>query len=70
MPDTNIDTTSNQYQQLLNGLGILRTVLTPRVKALKNLPRDKQRWWLQRDPLMREFVRIVRDFNAAMEIQE
>ncbi len=70
MADTTIDTTSPQYQQLLAGLGVLRTVLTPRVRILKDLSHTKQQWWLQRDPLMLEFVRLVRDFKVAMELNE
>lgn len=63
MANTTIDTTSPQDQQLLNGLGTLRTVLTPRAKVLRGLSREQQRWWVNRDPLMKEFVRMVRDFN-------
>ena len=70
MVDLNIDTSSPQYTALNNGLDTLRTVLTPRVKILRDLPPDKQRLWLQRDPLMLKFVRMVRDFQSAMEINE
>lgn len=65
MPGINIDTTSQQYQNLLNGIGTLRTLLAPRFKVFVKLPRDKQRLWLQRDPLLREVLRLVRDVNKA-----
>ncbi len=58
-----IDTTSAQYQNLLTGMGTLRTLLTPRFKVFVKLPRAKQKDWLGRDPLLKEVVRLVRDVN-------
>ena len=59
MPATNIDTSSAQYNQLLSGLGTLRTLLAPRIKLLLTLPRAKQRAWLQRDPLLRHTLKLA-----------
>ncbi|KKN55588.1 hypothetical protein LCGC14_0580600 [marine sediment metagenome] len=56
-PMTNIDTTSNQYQQYLTGLTNLRTLMAPRFAMFKKLPRDKQRLWLQKDPLFRKILK-------------
>ena len=65
MADIDIDTTSQQYQNLLTGVGTLRTLLTPRFKVFVKLPRDKQLLWLQRDPLLKAVLRLVRDVNKA-----
>ncbi len=61
MADINIDTTSGQYQNLLSGLGTLRTVLAPRIALMKKMlkqegGRAKVRNWLQRDPLLRRVI--------------
>lgn len=56
MADITIDTSSPQYVQLLDGIGTLRTVLAPRIKLLRQLPREKRLQWLQRDPLMRRMI--------------
>lgn len=40
MANIDIDTTSNQYQQLTNGIDTLRTVMTPRLKLFKKMPDD------------------------------
>ncbi len=60
-----IDTTSAQYQNLLTGIGTLRALLTPRFKVFVKIPRDKQLLWLQRDPLLKAVLRLVRDVNKA-----
>ena len=65
MADVTIDTTSAQYLNLLSGVGTLRTLLAPRFKVFVKLPRDKQILWLQRDPLLKEVLRLVRDVNKA-----
>lgn len=53
-----IDTTSAQYQQYLTGLGNLRVLMAPRFKLFAKLPRDKQRMWLQKDPLFRKVLKM------------
>lgn len=53
-----IDTTSAQYQQYLNGLGNLRTLMAPRFKLFAKLPRAKQKIWLQKDPLFRKVLKM------------
>lgn len=58
-----VDTTSQEYQNLLAGVGRLRSLLAPRFKLFVKLPRPKQLEWLQRDPLLREVIRLVRDVN-------
>ncbi len=52
-----IDTTSSQYQQYLNGLDGLRTLMAPRFKLFAKLPKDKQKLWLQKDPLLRKILK-------------
>lgn len=63
MADLNIDTTSAQYQNLLNGLSTLRTVMGPRVnmlvKMLKKNEEVKVQQWLNRDPLLRRCIRFA-----------
>jgi len=65
-----IDTTDPQYQQLLNGLETLKTVLAPRIKLLLRLRKQERmglvRQWLQRDPLMRETLRLARQLSKLM----
>lgn len=53
-----INTTSQQYQQYLNGLTGLRTLMAPRFKLFAKLPKDKQRLWLQKDPLFRKVLKL------------
>ncbi len=65
MANITIDTTSAAYQNLLSGVGTLRALLTPRFKVFVKLPRDKQLLWLQRDPLLKAVLRLVRDVNKA-----
>lgn len=52
-----IDTTSVQYQQYLSGLDGLRTLMASRFKLFAKLPKDKQKLWLQRDPLFRKILK-------------
>ena len=59
----NIDTTNPQYQQYLNGLDSLRTLMLPRLRAFDKLGEAKQRWWLQRDPLLRKLLKTTSIIN-------
>jgi len=63
----NIDTTAPAYQQYLNGLDSLRTLMTPRFKVFAKLPRDKQKLWLQRDPLFRKLLKMGLDISEWSE---
>ena len=54
----NIDTTSPQYQQYLSGLSGLRIMMAPRFALFKKLPRDKQKIWLQKDPLFKKILKM------------
>ncbi len=54
----NINITSAQYQQYLSGLSNLRTLMAPRFVLFKKLPRDKQKIWLQKDPLFRKILKM------------
>ncbi len=65
MANIDIDTTSQAYQKLLDGVGTLRTLLTPRFKVFVKLPRAKQLLWLQQDPLLKAVLRLVRDVVKA-----
>ena len=53
-----INTTSVQYQQYLNGLSNLRTLMVPRFKLFAKLSKDKQKLWLQKDPLFRKILKM------------
>jgi hypothetical protein len=53
-----INTQSAQYQQYMTGLANLRTDMLPRLRAFKRLGPEKQRWWLQRDPLLRRLIKL------------
>ncbi len=70
MAEINIDPTDAQYQKLLGGLATLRTTLAPRVKLLLKLPVARQKLWLQHDPLLRDFVRLVKEFSRAVRVNE
>ena len=63
----NIETTSQQYQQYLNGLASLRTLMTPRFKLFGKLPQDKQKTWLQKDPLFRKILKMGLDISKWSE---
>jgi len=67
MADINIDTTSAQYQQLLQGVDILRDVVTPRLKLFKKMPLAWKKQWLQRDPLLRKVLKLGLDLEAYLE---
>ena len=69
MPSISIDTTSVQYQQLLAGLGVLRTVLAPRITLLRQLTREQQRAWLARDPLLRRTIRMATDLAELVYLE-
>lgn len=53
-----IDTTSAQYQQYLNGLSSLKTMMAPRFALFKKLPRAKKKLWLRKDPLFRKILKM------------
>ncbi len=53
-----IDTTSAQYQQYLNGLNGLRVLMAPRFALFKKLPLAKKKLWLQKDPLFRKILKL------------
>jgi hypothetical protein len=57
----NIDTTSQQYQNLLAGIDTLETQLAERWPMFRRLPRAQKVVWLQRDPLLRRALRFVDD---------
>lgn len=67
MPNINIDTRNPQYVSLLDGLATLRDVLAPQIKLLRQLPRDKQRAWLQRDPLLRRAIRLALELRDLLD---
>ena len=69
MANINIDTTDVQYQKLLNGLGTLRVVLAPRIKLLMQLPEDKQKQWLRRDPLLRRAILFARNLSDLVDLE-
>ena len=65
-----IDTTSAQYQQYLNGLAGLRTMMVPRFALFKKLPIAKKKLWLQKDPLFRKILKtslIVAEWAEEMK---
>jgi len=67
MANIDIDTTSNQYQQLTNGIDTLRTVMTPRLKLFKKMPLLKKKQWLQRDILLRKTLKLMMDGKEYIE---
>lgn len=56
-----IDTTDPQYQQLYNGLDLLRERLRPLLPLYRRLPLAKRRLWRQRDPLLKRTLILARD---------
>lgn len=71
MANLDIDTTSAQYQNLLNGLSTLRTVMGPRVKLLVTMLKKneevKVKQWLDRDPLLRRCIRFAQTLNRIID---
>ena len=63
----NIDTTTPQYMQLLAGVPVLRSVLGPRFKIFVKLSRDKQKAWLNRDPLLAAVVYLYKDMHKQFQ---
>jgi hypothetical protein len=64
----NIDTTSAKYQNYLTGLANLKTDMLPRLKAFTKLSREKQTWWLERDPLLRRLIKLGVIMNKFLDI--
>lgn len=67
-----IDTTSAQYQQYLNGLSGLRTLMAPRFVLFKKLSIAKKKLWLQKDPLFRKILKmslIVAEWAEEMKVE-
>ena len=64
MANLNIDTTSQQYQNLVAGLPILQAHLATRAPLLRRLAKrhnkDAMRAWLNADPLLKDFLRLVK----------
>jgi len=58
MANITIDTSESQYQNLLNGLGTLRTVMTPRLLLFAKCPKSVQALWYNHDPLLKETLKI------------
>lgn len=54
----NIDTQSQQYQNYLTGLDNLKAYYAPKLVLFAKLPKAKKKLWLQRDPLLRKFLKI------------
>lgn len=52
-----INTQSPAYQQYLTGFENLRELMKPRLVMFAKLPKDKQRLWLQKDPLFRKLLK-------------
>lgn len=63
MADITIDTNDPQYRQLLAGLANLRNALAPRITFLRQLSREKQLQWVQRDPLLRRVILLARELG-------
>ncbi len=55
----NIDTQSAQYQNYLTGLQNLIDFYKPKLVLFAKLPRDKQKLWLQKDPLLRKLLKTA-----------
>lgn len=60
MPDINIDTTNQQYQQKLSMLATIRSDVLGRIQIFKDLPKAQRREWLECDPLMKNTLRFCR----------
>ena len=67
MANVIIDTTDATYQQLLAGLGTLRTRLRPQVALMRQMTREQQKAIVQRDPLLLESIRFARDLSEVVE---
>lgn len=64
-----IDTTSAKYQNYMTGLSNLKKDMLPQFEAFSKLSREKQRWWLQRDPLMRRVLKFMIMLNKWVDAQ-
>jgi len=70
MADFNIDPTSQQYIALLNGIGVLRDVMTPRLVVFKKLYFNnptKAKLWIQNDPLLKATLKFLKDGGEYIE---
>ena len=66
----NINTDAPKYQNYLAGLEDLREDMIPRLKIFSNLSRERQTWWLQRDPLLRSILKLALQINKHLPIRQ
>ena len=63
MANININTQGAQYQNALDTLRQIKALYGPRVVDFLQEPRDRQKIWVQYDPLMWEILDLVRRAN-------
>ncbi len=81
MPNITIDTTAPAYQNALARLTQLDDLLEPRFRMLNKLnkldhrtgttfpdPTSRVRRWLERDQLMRRWIKMIRKYNEKVKI--
>ena len=54
-----IDTTSQQYTNLVNGLVILEAEILERAPLFNKMNTAQKRLWLQRDPLLKDTLKFI-----------
>lgn len=62
-----ITTADAQYQTDLTRWRQVRNTVRPRMKHFFRLSKDRQRAWLQRDPLLRELIEFAERVGIASE---
>lgn len=63
MANQNIDTTSGIYQQRLSQLNQVKSFYADLLAEFIDEPQDRQKIWVENDPLMAELVDIARQFH-------
>lgn len=56
-----IDTSDAQYNALLNGIAVLRSVMTERLRLFAMASDEQRRQWWKNDPLLKAMLLLLRD---------
>jgi len=63
----NIDTTSQLYTNLVNGLDTLEDQILARAPLFMKLNTDQKKLWLQRDPLLKKTLQFIIKYSEHAE---
>jgi len=69
MADFTIDPSTQSYQQLLAGLGVLRTRIAARLPYFGRLSLADKKRWLNKDPLFKEMITMSKQLVNFLDLE-